>query len=585
VFYGILAYYINIDIIIRKLYDIKCQQKNKRLDNGGAMKTGKRRRYIHIIASLLIIELMVIVGLLLYFNLRSSVVDDVVIEVGDKIPDVDSFLKYKNRKGKFVTDLSNIDVNKPGDYDIQIKAGYRTETARLHIVDTIPPEAEVKNLMVLKGDDVQADDFITEIVDATEVKASFQEVPDTAVPGEKEVNIILTDSGGNSTVKKARLTVLDIKSKITVEAGSDKDISIEDFIIDRDIDISFITDVTAIDKSKPAIHEILLNVNGREVTGYIEVVDTTPPKAICKNLEIWKNDALPDAMSFISSLEDVSSVTAEYKTLPDLKAEGAQEIVIVLKDEFGNISEESAILTIKEDTEPPRIMGAKDKTVYIGDSISYKKGVYVVDNKDDGLEVKVDSSKVNLNKEGVYDVKYYAEDSSGNKAELTVKVTVVKLVVTKEVLDEEVDKILKKIITPKMTKLEKAEAIYRWIKKNVSYVGDSDKSDWIAEAYRAIKKGKGDCFTFFAISQAMLTRAGIDNMQVTRVGGKTQHFWNLVNCGDGWYHFDSCPNRDHKETFMLTDAELDEFAKTRGSYYYNRDKSLYPATPEKSIHK
>ena len=136
-----------------------------------------------------------------------------------------------------------------------------------------------------------------------------------------------------------------------------------------------------------------------------------------------------------------------------------------------------------------------------------------------------------------------------------------------------------------MTKLEKAEAIYRWIKKNVSYVGDSDKSDWIAEAYRAIKKGKGDCFTFFAISQAMLTRAGIDNMQVTRVGGKTQHFWNLVNCGDGWYHFDSCPNRDHKETFMLTDAELDEFAKTRGSYYYNRDKSLYPATPEKSIHK
>jgi len=546
----------------------------------------RRRQKKHsrqIIISLLILELSVIVGLLLYLYFRPVVVDNMVLEVGSSLPDIEEFLIYKNRDGSFVTDLSEIDLSKPGDYDIKLKVGLRTHTVSLHIVDSVPPQAQLKDLTVLKGDNVEAKDFISEIVDATEVAVTYQEAPDTTVPGEKEVIILLTDSGGNQTVQKAGLTVLDIRSKVTVEAGTNRAITIEDFIDDNEQEMSFITDLSQIDTSKPAKHEVLINVNGRQVIGYIELVDTTPPKASSRNLVIWKNDPLPEAMAFIESLEDVSAVTAEYKSIPNTGMAGNQTVAIVLKDEFGNISEQNASLTVKEDTEPPRIVGAKNQTVYIGDSVSYKKGVYAQDNRDTDLEVKVDSSKVNLKKEGVYDVKYYAEDSSGNRSELTVTITVKKLVVTQEMLDEEADKILKKIIKPNMTKLDMAEAIYKWIKKNVSYTGDSDKSDWRAEAYRAIKKGKGDCFTFFSIAQALLTRAGIDNMQVTRLGGKTKHFWNLVNCGDGWYHFDSCPNRDHVETFMLTDKELDEFAKIRGSYYYNRDKSLYPATPDEPI--
>ncbi|NLK03440.1 MAG: hypothetical protein GX319_03390 [Clostridiales bacterium] len=69
-------------------------------------------------------------------------------------------------------------------------------------------------------------------------------------------------------------------------------------------------------------------------------------------------------------------------------------------------------------------------------------------------------------------------------------------------------------------------------------------------------------------------------MLVTRVGGRTQHFWNLINCGDGWYHFDTCPNKDKMQSFMLTDAEVEAYTKKRGNNYYNFDKSLYPATPE-----
>ena len=132
-----------------------------------------------------------------------------------------------------------------------------------------------------------------------------------------------------------------------------------------------------------------------------------------------------------------------------------------------------------------------------------------------------------------------------------------------------------------MTNREVAYAIYKWIKQNISYSGDSDKSDWLAEAYRGMTNAVGDCFTYFAVAQALLTRAEIDNMEVNRVGGRTRHYWNLINCGDGWYHFDSCPNKDRQESFMLTDKQVEEYTKQRGNNYYTFDKSLYPATPEK----
>jgi len=210
----------------------------------------------------------------------------------------------------------------------------------------------------------------------------------------------------------------------------------------------------------------------------------------------------------------------------------------------------------------------------------YKKGVSVTDNKDSDLTFQVDSTKVNLNKSGSYTVTYSAKDSSGNKAVKTATITVIPFVVSDEMLYEKVDKILDKIVDEGMTKREIAYEIYLWVKGHVAYTGSSDKSDWKKGAYLGIEKGLGDCFTYYAVSEALLTRAGIDNMRVTRVGGRTQHFWNLIDCGDGWYHFDTCPNKDKIDTFMLTDAQVEEYTKKRGNNYYNFDKSLYPRTPE-----
>lgn len=541
-----------------------------------------RRRRGHskqILLLLLSIEVLLIVGLLAYIQLRPMVVEAVTMEAGDIKLEVDDFLIYKNRKGSFFTDLQKLNLKQPGTYEIQIKIGSRLHTSSLMIKDTIAPTAQVTDLWVLREENVEAADFITDLKDATDVNISYSREPDTSRLGEQDVSIVLTDESGNTVTLHAVLTVLDIRNSVSIEAGSFMDITVNDFLDNNKYKVAFVTDLKTLDISKPAIHTIVINVDGRDVFGSIEVVDTKAPVASFENRQVWKGEPIP-AKSFVTRIEDVSEVSIRYKTEPDFEKVGNQSLGIILEDAYGNTTEQQVILSVKADTEPPKIMGTRNKTVYIGDGVAYRKGVYVTDNKDADLSVEVDNSNVNLKKEGVYTVIYTAKDLSGNQARVEATVTVIKFVVTEDMVYDMADDVLAKIIKPSMTKEEMAQAIYSWIKKNVGYVSTSDKTDWLAEAYRAMEDREGDCFTFYAVAQALLTRAGIDNMRVTRVGGRTQHFWNLINCGDGWYHFDSCPNRDKSETFMLTDKELEEYAKTRGSYYYNYDKTLYPATPE-----
>lgn len=532
-----------------------------------------------IVLLLLTIELIGAAGLLIYIQVRPMVVKAITLEAGTDIPDVEEFLIYKNRTGSYLTDMQALDMKEPGVYEIKIKVGKRVQSSSLRIVDTTPPTATAVDRTVLKNDVIDPTLFVNDITDATDVTVSFETEPDTSIPGKQNVTLLLTDSSGNQTTLHTQLTVLDVKNVVTIEAGTAMDITADDFILNNEYDVSFITDVSSLDISKPGIHSILLNVNGIEVSDTIEVVDTTPPQADFTGGWVWK-DEIPEASAFVMNISDASGVSVDFKTPPDTSKEGNQTVTIVLTDDYGNTTEQEVKLDVVADRTPPQIIGTRDKTVYIGDGVAYRKGVSVTDNKDQDLDFTVDSSGVNLKKAGVYQVIYTAVDKAGNVAKVTRTVTVIKLTVTEDMVYEQADKILAKILTDDMTKLEKAEAIYHWIKSNVGYTGDSDKTDWLAEAYRAMTDKEGDCFTYYAVAQALLTRAGIDNMQVTRLGGKTKHFWNLVNCGDGWYHFDSCPHKDHVETFMLTDDELDAFAKTRGKYYYNRDKSLYPATPK-----
>jgi hypothetical protein len=546
------------------------------------MKRQRRRksRTKQIIILILSVEVLLIIGGLAYFQLQPVVAEAVTVEAGDHEVDVKEFLLNKRQEGSFLTDIRTLNTSIPGIYEIKIQVGDRIHTSMLEVVDTIAPAATVRNQIALCGEEVDPSIFVVEMTDATQVHVTFKEKPDTSEPGNQEVTIVLEDSGKNRIEKTAILTVLDVKSEISIEAGSDMNITVADFLNDNNYEASLITDLQALDISKPAIHQVDMLINNKPVTGYIKVIDTTAPKARIQSLKVWRGEEA-EPMSFITELEDADEVTVTYKNKPDFSQLGEQQFTLVLMDHSGNTTELTATMTIQEDTQAPEFRGVSDKVVYIGESVSYKKGVTVSDNKDKELSFSVDSSKVNLKKEGSYPVTYTAKDSAGNKATKTIHIEVKKFVVSEDTVNELCDEVMGEITNPNMTNREVAYAIYKWIKRNISYSGDSDKSDWLAEAYRGLTKRSGDCFTYFAVAQAMLTRAGIDNMEVRRVGGRTRHYWNLVNCGDGWYHFDSCPNKDHMESFMLTDKQVEEYTKKRGNNYYTFDKSLYPSTPDK----
>lgn len=159
---------------------------------------------------------------------------------------------------------------------------------------------------------------------------------------------------------------------------------------------------------------------------------------------------------------------------------------------------------------------------------------------------------------------------------------------TQEEYDQAVSDVLDSIIKEDMTKLEQAKAVFLYVYNNIRYTGKSDKEDWVNGAYVGLTTKKGDCFTYYAVSRALLTALEIDNLPVERVGGKTLHFWNLVNCGDGWYHFDACPRSVKMpifNSFMVTDEQVAAFTAMAGRSYYDFDASLLPERATETITK
>ncbi|HKL79811.1 MAG TPA: immunoglobulin-like domain-containing protein [Mobilitalea sp.] len=538
----------------------------------------KRKHTLQAILMLFSLIMLLVVSYIAYLEFKPMVVKAVTIEAGNSMVEVKEFLLEKELKGRYITDINSLNLNMPGIYEIRIKVGNRIVTSNLEVIDRTAPTAEAVNVIALKGEVIKAESFVTNVTDATNVSVTFKNALDTMIPGDHSVAVILKDSSGNQAQMEALLTILDIKSSVQVEAGSIMDVTGADFIDNDKYSISFITDLMQLDISKPTTHEIQVDVDGRILNSYIEVVDTTPPTASALNKTIWSDETV-EAINFVADIKDVSGVQFAYKVNPDLTKLGSQNVTIILEDSYGNQTELEAMLTINADTQPPVFDGVRDKSVYEGEGVSYKKGISARDDRDGDTVFKVDSSKVNLNKEGVYEVKYSAVDKAGNKTVTTATVTVLKLVVTEEMLNKLAKDILDDIIKDTMTQKEIAWEIYSYVKSHVAYTGDSDKTDWMKEAFRGIKYGVGDCFTFYAVSEALLTQAGIENMRVTRVGGRTQHFWNLINCGEGYYHFDTCPHKDKFDSFMLTDEQVKEYTKKRGNNYYNFDKTLYPATP------
>ena len=247
-----------------------------------------------------------------------------------------------------------------------------------------------------------------------------------------------------------------------------------------------------------------------------------------------------------------------------------------------------ATLSAPGDTEAPEILGVKDLTVYLGDIVSYQESVTIKDNADSAPLLTVDSSKVDLSREGTYPLTYTATDAAGNTSTATAAVTVVAQPEATTEADEISDaarEVLDEILTDGMTVREQVRAIYDWARATISYSGHSERADWRQTGYEILTSRKGDCFGYFAATKLLFEELGIPNIDVQKLKRSeedSEYYWSLVSPdgGETWYHFDATPRVGQTEDLCLV---TDTFLASFDTYHddcHNRDKSLYPATPE-----
>ncbi len=233
-----------------------------------------------------------------------------------------------------------------------------------------------------------------------------------------------------------------------------------------------------------------------------------------------------------------------------------------------------------EHTEPPQtdvtapvLGGVQNQTVEVGSNISYKRNVTYIDDSGE-CDLIIDTSGVDLNTVGTYEVVYTAVDGAGNSTSQTIVVTVINPTeVTEEEIYKMADEVIASCITEDMTLYEKAEALWNWCHYQIKYSYSSGDRGLLAGAYEGLHDRRGDCYAYYATYEVLLTRVGIENMCVTRIGGNSNHWWNLVNLGDGWYHCDASPRKiGHKyKCFMQTDAQI--------AAYSDAYVALYPDHP------
>ena len=516
-------------------------------------------------------------------NAKLNITDksgDINIEFGDNDCTDDIKAVYPDTAE---LDISEVNLSVTGDYRAKLVSDNALTLFNVSVKDTVPPKARSANRILRKGHAVDARDLVIHVYDASEVNVSFENEVDFSKEGVQKVGIILTDAAGNTSSLTAKIEICEISENVALECGFtaeelEKAVFSGKSATDCSMQIAEGTDVAALSSGT---HTVMFTGAMGEVTVTLTVTDSVPPVLVVKPVStaVEKPVAPED---FVESCTDESPVEITFETEPPVDTPATVPVTIVATDTSGNSTEATTTLLVGGDTTPPVIYGIKDLSIVSPVNISYVRGVYAVDDVDGNVEVYVDSSDVNIEVNGVYTVRYTASDKLGNTTEVTANVTV-NIVSLEDTVNMTADRILASITNDSMSPRDKAWAIYSWCTKNISY--STSTSYLMGQFYEGANSGfnirRGNCYIYYAVTSVLLTRAGIENIEIQRNDPSNPHYWNLVKIDGSWYHLDTCPHfPGHKMTaFLLTDAEVRAYSENEVANYYSFDASLYPATP------
>lgn len=535
----------------------------------------RRANLIVIIAEMVVTLALVIVliGNLVRRNyLRSEFLYPVLeVEAGTDVTiSAKDFLVDINDDASFAEESESFDINKPGEYRIIIESNGRLGRSVLHVIDTTPPDAEVKILQISMGDTCSADAFLFNINEIDEYTVEYISQVDFKKYGYQDVDILITDATGNSLTVHTGLFITDILPEYTIEAGS----SLPDPYVYAVAakNVKYAVDPKSVDTTKVGETVISIYADGNIYDVLLKVADTQPPQFDIVDVDGYCN-AFVVASDFVANVSDASSVNFSFEAEPDMQLVGTQFVTIVGTDSFGNTVSKPAFLKLEADLEPPVITGVHDMEAYVGEGVVYKDGISVTDNSGADIALEVDSTRTDIYEEGSFFITYTATDPSGNSTSVTAELIVGVKTANEEETREMVRYYLKQIITDEMDDIQKLRAIFDFIVDNVCYTRGTPKGDPVGVVYTALTKGTGDCFAFACTSEMFLTEAGFQNVRINKIPSTTRHYWNLVDIGDGWYHFDTCEREDYPEIFLWNDDMLMLYSNTHDlSHNYDRSK-------------
>lgn len=528
-----------------------------------------KRRLRQLIFRLFAFTVLVAAGILVFqfFSFRKEITMEAAKGNAFDPASVSRFHSNPVRAGKEDHDLSV-----PGTYYYKVKVGLFTHEVKVVVTDTTAPVVNVESVTVTLGTKVDPQKCVSKIEDASKVTVTLKSEPDTTKIGKQSVILVCTDAAGNTTEKEVELLVSPFKDELTVEAGSAK-LDAEDLAV-AEIDPSLIQSEGTIETNHVGDQELAIQYDGYNFISLVHVVDTTDPEIEVQDIVTYKTAKLT-GMEFIKTMKDATDIKATFDTKPDMTSSEVQHLQITFTDEGNNSVTGFVNLTLSEDTEAPHIACPDEHTISVGESIIFSDLVTVTDNCLDQYTLDIEKGTLDVNTEGTYPVKFTATDAAGNSTTREMNIIVIVSAYTQEQVDELADVVLNQIIDDSMSQAEQCRAIYNWIHDNIRYINHSDKGDWKKAAYEGLKNREGDCYVFAMTGKELLTRAGIKNMDIEKIPAKSRHYWSLVDIGDGWLHFDSCPRVVWHDFCLITDAELMEYSNAN-NLSHNYDKSKYP---------
>lgn len=443
----------------------------------------------------------------------------------------------------------------------------------------LPQTIQVQDIILSDSVKPEADDFVSGM-EGTGITVDFETEPNAST-GRQSVTLVFSE-GSASCTREAELYRFRLEQMISVVMEDAETVpGIRDFVPDESVDAEFVgLSPEQISTDQYGDVELTIRCAGRDYTVIYRIEERNAPQATPVRVTT-EAGVQPEPAALVTDIRDQSVVTVTYAQEPDLTVVGSVDVTLVLTDAFGNTATVNSVIDVIPAADAPQFEGLTDLYVKVGNTVSYKSGVTAVDSKDGEVGFTVDAAQVDLNAEGIYTVYYSATDSEGNTT-----------IIPRQIIVEDADRAavegyareaLSKIITEDMTRDQKIFAVYKYTKSSVLYVGSSDKSSVIAAAYEGFTKGQGDCYTYYAMNVVLLDLLGIENLEVARVGGTSNHWWNLVLYDDGkWYHVDSCPHAVSVENIFhwkMTEADLaaytaDPTVAGRRPNFYVYDKTL-----------